>query len=384
MLDFLLRSIKIITNKSILKTKLLSEIYYFFFFKNEKLKKAFLITDNNIDDKNLDFIKRICKFYNYCNDKNDYSDLGLWDKIFYEKSKLKSYKFVNTKKKHSHKQFHDLLINHNYRELYWYFNNFGSLEISSGTSTNLFDEFFYRDFLTFEKSLNLNEENISILKKKNESLGGYNTSDDEFVPYAGPRTFYAAKVINGFKKKNILEIGSGFGLLPYYLFNKLNFKGNYFNLDLPLISVIFAYFNFQNLSSDIKIRFINELDQNEINDIDNLKKTIVCVDHNFFYKQNLSDIDLFLNIDSFSEFSSTNLKKIIERIQVNKSKLFFSINHELEYKFYNPKKKENEVHQNLSKLIDNYFKNSLKIRYKKIIKNFDRHHSFKEILFEIN
>jgi len=128
--------------------------------------------------------------------------------------------------------------------------------------------------------------------------------------------------------------------LPYYLFNKLNFKGNYFNLDLPLISVIFAYFNFQNLSSDIKIRFINELDHNEINEIDNLKKTIVCVDHNFFYKQNLSNIDLFLNIDSFSEFSSTNLKKIIERIQVNKNKLFFSINHELEYKFYNPKKKK--------------------------------------------
>ena len=128
--------------------------------------------------------------------------------------------------------------------------------------------------------------------------------------------------------------------MPYYLFNKLNFKGNYFNLDLPLISVIFAYFNFQNLSSDIKIRFINELDHNEINEIDNLKKTIVCVDHNFFYKQNLSNIDLFLNIDSFSEFSSTNLKKIIERIQVNKNKLFFSINHELEYKFYNPKKKK--------------------------------------------
>lgn len=166
MLNSLLRPFKNIANRCILKIKLLSEIFYFFFFEKKKLKKAFLITDKNIDDKNLDFIKRICKFYNYCNDKNDYSDLGLWDKIFYEKSKLKPCKFIDTKKKYSHKQFHDLLINHSYRELYWYFNNFGSLEISSGLSANLFDEFFYRDFSTFEKSLNLNEENISILKKK--------------------------------------------------------------------------------------------------------------------------------------------------------------------------------------------------------------------------
>ena len=130
MLDFLLRSIKIVINKSILKIKLLSEIYYFFFFKKKKLKKAFLITDNNIDEKNLDFIKRICKFYNYCNDKNDYSNLGLWDKIFHEKSKLKPYKFIDKEKNYSHKQFHDLLIKSDYRELYWYFTNFGSLEIS--------------------------------------------------------------------------------------------------------------------------------------------------------------------------------------------------------------------------------------------------------------
>ena len=373
-----------ILNKLKNKINFLGDFYYYFFFKTNLIKKPLIKDNKNISEKDLEFIKRICEFYIFSFNRNNYSNLGLWDKIFHEKTNLKSYKFINKNIKCSHSKLHNLLIDKNYIELHYYLKNFGSLEISSGLSTTFYSEFFYRDFYQFNKSIkNKSDTNLYLSKKNNNSLGGLNVTDNEFIPCAGPRTIYAAEQINNTKKKSILEIGSGFGLLPYYLYEKFNFRGSYVNIDLPIISILFAVFINKNLSDNVSFKFINELNNEDKINISNLKNTIVCADHKFFFENKTFYQDLIVNIDSFSEFSNSNLKNFLNRLSFFKKSLFLSINHELEYKFYNPEKQINEKHQNLSKVIENSFVDNYKLIDEKKLDTFDRNTIFYQKLYEI-
>jgi hypothetical protein len=273
---------------------------------------------------------------------------------------------------------HKSLSNKNFVELKFLLDNFGSLPISQGLSTAIRVKEKNRELFETYKTNNLFFSNnkvksdiLSIKNNNNFGLQGIQVKKNRFIPLAGCRSFSNASLINSILnkyynnilKKTVVEIGAGYGLVPYYLYSQLKFKGIYKIVDLPIISVLSAYFLYKSLKN-IQIVFAHELNKKYLDSKKKNQKRIFIIDPLTYYKMNKKNINVIFNSDSFPELSLSSLKKYLKNISNSKNAHFLSINHELEYKYVDSRKIIHE-HLNVDSVVRNNFQNAYSLISKK-------------------
>ena len=184
----------------------------------------------------------------------------------------------------------------------------------------------YDDKFSFVKDFG----NIQIFQKKEKC---YQVSMFRHIDYAYN--------INNFTPKKVLEIGGGYGPVPYYLYKFFSFKGNYIICDLPEMLLISYIFLKQSLP-DVNIVFglPNQKSENTIN---------LIVPQECENIENDS-IDLTLNAHSLTEMDQEVFDYYLSIINKVTNKVFLSYNHDSEYEYWDNKNKIKKKHNSFSSL----------------------------------
>jgi hypothetical protein len=121
--------------------------------------------------------------------------------------------------------------------------------------------------------------------------------------------------------KSVLEIGGGYGELPYFMFSKSNFsKISYMNLDIPENNLIVSFFL---MSAFPKKTFLFYGENLSIENYD------VAVMPNYYLKSiKDNSFDLVFNSHSLTEMSQETVKEYIKQIDRVASQYFLHANHE--------------------------------------------------------
>ena len=347
-----------------------------FFYPRDLIKNK-----NDIDNNSIVFLKKLSQFY-ISSHNQKIKHLGLWDKIFNDSKHKQDNRYLGCESellKYDHELLHKSLIGKNFVELKFLLDHFGSLPISQGLSTAIRVKAKNQELLEAYKTNNLffsnnkaKPNNLCIKNNNNFGLQGIQVKKNRFIPLAGCRSFSNAskincilnKYYNNILKKTVVEIGAGYGLVPYYLYSQLKFKGIYKIVDLPIISVLSAYFLYKSLKN-IQIIFAHELKNKKYLDFKKKnQKRIFIIDPITYYKMNKKNINVTFNSDSFPELSLSSLKKYLKNISNGKNAYFFCVNHELEYKYADSRKIIHQ-HLNVDSVIRNNFRNVYSLVSKK-------------------
>jgi hypothetical protein len=124
----------------------------------------------------------------------------------------------------------------------------------------------------------------------------------------------------------ILEIGAGFGGVPFHLFRDCAFQGAYINVDLPEVLILCAYFLLEALP-DKKIFLYGDepLSSNMRQEYD------VVLLPNYCIKDLPTDSAyVVFNTHSLTEMATDTVKEYLGQIERLCAKYFFHINHETE------------------------------------------------------
>ena len=156
--------------------------------------------------------------------------------------------------------------------------------------------------------------------------------------------------INNFAPKNVLEIGGGYGPVPYYLYKFFSFKGNYIICDLPEMLLISYVFLKQSLP-DVNIIFgpPKQISENTINlifpqECENIEKDFV---------------DLTLNAHSLTEMDQEVFNYYLNLVNKVTNKVFLSYNHDSEYEYWDNIKNKKKHNSFSSKSTQNQLKKNL-------------------------
>ena len=257
------------------------------------------------------------KIFNYClnRDKINFKNIiSKSNKTNLMKGFLNYYSYndLNSSKKNRNKeatQFLDKLISlAEYRKLIPVFNpEQGKWLVSDLKFTDILkDVFKYKN------------KNIKPFQSPNFTYGLNNESD--FYCLKDLKSLYTAFKINELSKiyefKQISEIGSGLGYLPYYS-SKLNYL-NYHVYDLPNILILQAYFLMISLGEE-QIHLYGETKNNN--------NKISLLPYWEIFNENENKI-LWISQDSIPEIDINLSKKFTDKISKCSSSYFLSINQE--------------------------------------------------------
>ena len=178
-----------------------------------------------------------------------------------------------------------------------------------------------------------NTNYLSLLKKN------FVHRKKEIKPFVSPNyayglriknRFYGVKDINGlysafkinnifknYKIDNVSEIGSGLGVVAYYV-NKIS-RINYYIYDLPIINILQAYFLMLSLGEK-KVSLFGEKKF--------LKNQVMILPYWEIFKRKETSKTLWFNQDSIPEIDKSLSEKYLKVIMSNKKCLFLSINQE--------------------------------------------------------
>lgn len=176
--------------------------------------------------------------------------------------------------------------------------------------------------------------NVLEYPKNIGNLHGVLTKEDKLIMVASHRLSYFAykisKLLQDQKDSIIVEIGAGYGGIPYHLFKYFNIKATYIIFDIPEICIISSYF-LRSCFPNKKILFYKEYP--DIKRI-NLKEYDIVILPNFEI-QKLPDAfcDLIFNSHSLVEMDDFTVKEYLKQIDRICKKYFLSANHELELKY---------------------------------------------------
>jgi putative sugar O-methyltransferase len=177
----------------------------------------------------------------------------------------------------------------------------------------------------------------------------------------------------------VVEIGAGYGAVPYQLFENYDFQGSYIIFDLPEMLVLCAAFLKQALPN-VDIRF------NDIEACLNYKENqIVLMPHYSFSELKPMSVDMVFNAHSLTELDYSVTSSYLSHIAKISKHYFLSFNHEhrLAYKTEGRMKAH-------SCLIDEDFlsiltqRMSLVYRFPEIIQNRPFNDTYYEYLFAQN
>lgn len=135
------------------------------------------------------------------------------------------------------------------------------------------------------------------------------------------RASYNAHRINQLCCGDLAEIGGGFGSVPYHLFKDFNYKGRYFNFDLPHPNLMAKYFLMDTFP---KKRFLLYGED----DIKNYKKyDIILMPWYEIRKLPDSCCELVFNSHSMAEMGTEQIQEYLRQID-RLTKQFLHLNHD--------------------------------------------------------
>lgn len=147
------------------------------------------------------------------------------------------------------------------------------------------------------------------------------------VPSA-PRMSHNAKMLGalaessagGGKKSHVLEIGGGFGGVPFHLWRELKFEGRYSNLDIPEVLIISAAFLLSVMPSD-RIYLYGDSEKVE-------SRPINLLPHYKLPEVKPGSVDVIFNSHSLSEMNFSTIREYLNQIERIQPLFFLHMNHE--------------------------------------------------------
>lgn len=144
--------------------------------------------------------------------------------------------------------------------------------------------------------------------------------DDGIVIASSPRMENYANRLLELSSGNILEIGGGYGGVPYHLL-KNGFNKTYLNFDIPNVSLVMKFFLLK-MFSNKKILLYGE------DSLSNYKKyDIVIMPHYMLPQLKKKSCDIIFNAHSLSEVGTYQISEYIKQIERIKPKYFLHFNH---------------------------------------------------------
>jgi hypothetical protein len=239
------------------------------------------------------------------------------------------------------KDWYEAVDNNNFLKAKAIFENFGRDKISIGISlAGAFPKGRIKKlvFLNWiNKTHNIWEKIAKLPLKVLEyprnigNLHGVLTKENELIMISSHRSsYYANKISNLLKDLQdpiIVEIGAGYGSIPYHLYKFFNIYSTYIIFDIPEICIIASYF-LKSCFPEKNFLFYNEYD--DIRKV-NLREYDIIILPNYEL-QNLPDscCDLVYNSHSLVEMDYHTVKEYLKQIDRICNKYFLSVNHELE------------------------------------------------------
>ncbi len=122
-------------------------------------------------------------------------------------------------------------------------------------------------------------------------------------------------------KKTVLEVGGGYGGIPFFLFQKFNFSNNkYMNLDIPENNMVVSFFLMSAFPKKEIFLYGESLPNNDYD---------IAIMPNYYLKHIPANYtDLVFNSHSLTEMSQETVKEYLKQIDRISSKYFFHANHE--------------------------------------------------------
>jgi len=171
---------------------------------------------------------------------------------------------------------------------------------------------------------------------------GFNLYEFENIKTIGNATRISAcaKIISDLTKGNVLEIGGGFGGIPFHLFRDFNFNRTYFNFDIPYVGLISKYFLTQ-MFPDKKFLFYGEDDIKNFANYD-----FVLMPHYMIKELPDNCCELVCNFNSLAEMGNSQIKEYLKQIDRLSTKYFFHVNHRFQAWFKNTDPKKLDIDEN--------------------------------------
>ena len=186
----------------------------------------------------------------------------------------------------------------------------------------------------WKKMTNLSE-NVLEYPKDIGNFFGVEVNGKLIIEPAHRLSYSAQRISNLLEEKEhpvIVEIGPGFGGIPYHLFKHFNSKCTYISFEVPEVAIITKYF-LKSVFPNKKFLFYNG---SKIKDI-NFKEYDIIFMPNYELK-NLPDecSDLVFNTNSLAEMNYSTVKEYLVQINRICKKYFMHINHGLQSRYKTP------------------------------------------------
>lgn len=199
--------------------------------------------------------------------------------------------------------------------------NFGTDEIGVGISlvnNNSGKEDTIKDIDLY---LKMTERDYKTLEyPKSFGLNGFDFGQIFTIPSAPRLCNYAHRILE-LSNGNVVEIGGGFGGVPYHLF-KMGFNKTYISFDIPNVSIISKYFLLK-MFPDKKIMLYGE------DKLSNFKKyDIVIMPHYMLPKLKKNSCDIVFNAHGLSEMGTEQINEYMKQINRICKKYFLHFNHD--------------------------------------------------------
>lgn len=178
-------------------------------------------------------------------------------------------------------------------------------------------------------------ENVLEYPKDVGNFFGIEVNGKLIIDPAHRLSYYAQKISNLLEEEQhpvVVEIGSGFGGIPYHLFKYFNSKCTYISFEVPEVAVITKYF-LKSVFPNKKFLFYNGSKMEDIN----IKEYDIIFMPNYELK-NLPDrcSDLIFNSDSLVEMNYSTVIEYLAQINRICKKYFMHTNHELQVRYETP------------------------------------------------
>lgn len=288
---------------------------------NDSLKHKEQSQDNISDNDVLRIIESYLKEKkDQCYQSESYQIGGVWEKILID----------------AHQELKAELERKNIKRVKSTLSNFGRDKISLGLSLSgglphtflakiRLVNWMNRTNYAWGKMTKL-PENILEYPKEVGNLFGVEVNGKLIIPPAHRLSYFAQRISNLIGEEQhpvIVEIGGGFGGIPYHIFRHFNTKCTYIGFDIPEISVIAKYF-LKSIFPDKKFLFHGESKIEKVN----LEEYDIILMPNYEIK-NLPNkcSDLVFNSHSLVEMDNSTVKEYLVQINRICKKYFLHANH---------------------------------------------------------
>ena len=338
----------------------LKGIFYFVTLKKSKFK---IVYNNKAEFNNEDseLIKKLFNFYKKMKQDQEHVNKLYVPSTLWQNHIKRDFSYLNNSIK-----------NNSLENFKFFLQNFGNWNTDLGIfdhfSKTLSKNFILKKYLSvelFENQINLwnyfNQNKHTFETLNMPRFGNLNGAEfrNNFIVYGAPLNHIYSEIIKKYfkddKKNRIVELGAGFGKLPYYYLRNLkNFS--FIDFDIPEILLLASYYLIKSFPDKKYLLYNESIFTN--NDIEEYE--LIFLPNWEIEKINPNTIDITVNKNSLGEIEPDAAKNYINKIH-KFTDIFFSVNHEF---------MRNEFNNNKFSLINKEYNNENKfkelIRYPEI------------------